>query len=224
MQTGFHNNREKTEVEAKFVCPEGVGLNDLLATINTINFKYTRENPCFQMDVYLDTSDYTLLKSDAALRIRQRGESYVGAYKATERQQGTIFERREFEWILSNEEKKLWTETKKPTISTMVIEKLCLQEQALRKVLVAETQRYTAIVVGKDGFKAELSLDEVVFRGHKGQKAYREIEVELLGGQFEQLKQFTRSMQNQLKLQPAVDSKYKKGMMLVGKYGVKPAI
>ena len=224
MQTNFHNNREKTEVEAKFVCPEGVGLDDLLATINTINFKYTRENPCFQTDVYLDTFDYTLLKSDAALRIRQRGESYVGAYKATERQQGTIFERREFEWILSNEEKKLWTETKKPTISTIVIEKLCFQEQALRKVLVAETQRYTAIVVGKDGFKAELSLDEVVFRGHKGQKTYREIEVELLGGQFEQLKQFAGSLQNQLKLQPAVDSKYKKGMMLVGKYGVKPAI
>ena len=221
MQTSFHNNREKTEVEARFICPDGVGLDDLLVTINTIDFKYTRENPCFQTDVYLDTSDYTLLKSDAALRIRQRGENYVGTYKATERQQGTIFERREFEWILSNEEKKLWTETKKPTIPTIVIEKLRLREQALRKVLVAEIQRYTAIVVGKDGFKAELSLDEVVFRGHKGQKAYREIEIELLSGQFEQLKQFANSLQNQLKLQPAIDSKYKKGMIFVGKYGIK---
>ena len=221
MQTNFHNNREKIEVEAKFICPEGFGLEDLLIAINITDFKYTRENPCFQTDIYLDTSDYTLLKSDAALRIRQRGESYVGAYKKSEKQQGSVFERREIEWTLSSDEVKLWTEEKKPTIPPTVIEKLHLQGQELRKVLVVETQRYTAIIIGNDGFKAELSLDEVIFRGHKGQKTYREIEVELLSGQFEQLKQFTSSLQNQLKLQPAIDSKYKQGMILVGKYGAK---
>ena len=221
MQTNFHNNREKIEVEAKFICPEGFGLEDLLIAINITDFKYTRENPCFQTDIYLDTSDYTLLKSDAALRIRQRGESYMGAYKKSEKQQGSIFERREIEWTLSSDEVKLWTEEKKPTIPPTVIEKLHLQGQELRKVLVVETQRYTAIIIGNDGFKAELSLDEVIFRGHKGQNTYREVEVELLSGQFEQLKQFTSSLQNQLKLQPAVDSKYKQGMVLVGKYGAK---
>ena len=221
MQTSSHDNREKTEVEAKFICPEGFGLEDLLIAINITDFKYTRENPCFQTDIYLDTSDYTLLKSDAALRIRQRGESYMGAYKKSEKQQGSVFERREIEWTLSSDEVKLWTEEKKPTIPPMVIEKLHLQGQELRKVLVVETQRYTAIIIGNDGFKAELSLDEVIFRGHKGQNTYREVEVELLSGQFEQLKQFTSSLQNQLKLQPAIDSKYKQGMILVGKYGAK---
>ena len=221
MQTGIHNNRENIEIEAKFICPEGFGLEDLLIAINIADFKYTRENPCFQRDVYLDTSDYTLLKSDAALRIRQRDENYVGAYKSCVKQLDTIFERREFEWALSNEETKLWTEEKKPMIPPIVIEKLHLLGQELRKVLVVETQRYTAIIIGNDGFKAELSLDEVIFRGHKGQNTYREIEVELLSGQFEQLKQFTSSLQNQLKLQPAIDSKYKKGMILVGKYGTK---
>lgn len=219
MQMGIHNNRENIEIEAKYICPEGLGIEDLLIAINTADFKYTRENPCFQTDVYLDTSDYTLLKSDAALRIRQRGESYVGAYKASERQQDAIFERREFEWTLSNEETRRWTEEKKPTILPIVIEKLHRREQELRKVLVVETQRYTAIILGNDGFKAELSLDEVVFRGHKGQKTYREIEIELLNGQFEQLEQFASSLQNRLTLQPAIDSKYKKGMILVGKYG-----
>src|SRR3989339_1991143 len=221
MKTISHDNREKTEVEAKFICPDGLGLNDFLAAISTMNLKYTKEHPCFQRDVYLDTSDYTLLKSDTALRIRQRGENYVGAYKSCVKQLDTIFERKEFEWTLSNEETRLWAEEKKPTIPSMVLEKLHLQGQELRKVLVVETQRYTATVIGNDGFKAELSLDEVIFRGHKGQKTYREIEVELLNGQFEQLKQFTSSLQNQLKLQPAIDSKYKKGMILVGKYGAK---
>ena len=221
MKTISHNNRDKTEVEAKFICPDGLGLNDFLVAISTMNLKYTRENPCFQRDVYLDTSDYTLLKSDAALRIRQRGESYVGAYKSCVKQRDTIFERKELEWTLSNDETKRWTEERKPTIPPAIIEKLNLQGQVLRKVLVVETQRYTAIIIGNDGFKAELSLDEVIFRGHKGQNTYREIEVELLCGQFEQLKQFTSSLQNQLKLQPAIDSKYKKGMILVGKYGTK---
>ena len=91
----------------------------------------------------------------------------------------------------------------------------------MRKAPVVETQCYTAIIIGRDGFKAELSLDEVIFRGHKGQNTYREVEVELLSGQFEQLKQFANSLQNQLKLQPAIDSKYKKGMILVGEYGAK---
>ena len=221
MQTSFHNNSEKTEVEAKFICPDGLGLNDFLVAISTMDLKYTKGNPCFQTDVYLDTSDYTLLTSDAALRIRQRGESYVGAYKSCVKHLDTIFERKEFEWTLSNEEMRLWTEEKKPKIPPIVIEKLHLQGQELRKVLVVETQRYTAIIIGNDGFKAELSLDEVIFSGHKGQKTYREVEVELLSGQFEQLKQFTSSLQNQLKLQPAIDSKYKKGMILVGKYGAK---
>src|SRR3989304_8539907 len=186
MQTSFHNTREKTEVEAKVICPEGFGLEEVLIAINITDFKYTRENPCFQRDVYLDTSDYTLLTSDAALRIRQRGENYVGAYKSWVKQLETIFERREFEWTLSNEETRLWTEEKKPTVTPMVIEKLHLQGQELRKVLVVDTQRYTATIIGNDGFKAELSLDEVIFRGHKGQKTYREIEVELFSGQLEQ--------------------------------------
>src|SRR3989338_7512018 len=214
MQTGFHNTREKIEVEAKFICPDELGLDDLLVAISTLNLKYTKEIPCFQRDVYLDTSDYTLLKSDAALRIRQRGESYVGAYKSCVKQRDAIFERKEFEWTLSTEERK-------PTVPPMVIEKLHLQGQELRKVLVVETQRYTATIIGNDGFKAELSLEEVIFRGHKGQKTYREIEVELLSGQLEQLKQFTNSLQYLLKLQPAIDSKFKKGMILVGKYGTK---
>ena len=221
MNTDFHNSKENIEVEAKFLCPDEFGLGDLLVALSIMNFKYTKENPCFQTDVYLDTSDYTLLNSNAALRIRQRGEKYVGTYKTTEKQQDTIFERREFEWKLSNNEARLWNEEKKPTIPPVVVEKLHLQGQTLRKVLVAETQRYTATVVGSAGFKAEMSLDEVTFRGHKGQKTYREIEVELLIGQFEQLKQFTSSLQNQLKLQPAIDSKYKKGMILVGKYGTE---
>jgi inorganic triphosphatase YgiF len=169
----------------------------------------------------LDTSDYALLKSDAALRIRQRGENYVGAYKSCVKQRDAIFERKELEWTLSSEETRLWTEERRPAIPPAIIEKLNLRGQELRKVLVVETQRYTATVMGNDGFKAELSLDEVVFRGHKGQRTYREVEVELLSGQFEQLKQFTASLQNQLKLQPAIDSKYKQGMILVGKYGAK---
>src|SRR3989304_1291867 len=175
MKTSFHNNKEKTEIEAKFICPDGLGLNDILAAISTMNLKYTRENPCFQRDVYLDTPHYTLLTSDAALRIRQRGESYVGAYKSCVKQRDTIFERKEFEWTLSNEETRRWTEEKKPTIPPAIIEKLNLQGQVLRKVLVVETQRYPAIIIGNFGFKAELSLDEVIFRGHKGQNTYREI-------------------------------------------------
>ena len=61
MKTISHNNREKIEVEAKFICPDELGLDDLLVAISTLNLKYTKEIPCFQRDVYLDTSDYTLL-------------------------------------------------------------------------------------------------------------------------------------------------------------------
>jgi len=41
-----------------------------------------------------------------------------------------------------------------------------------------------------------------------------------LDGQFEQFQHLTDALQSHFKLQPAVDSKYRKGMMLVGKYGV----
>jgi len=221
MNTDLHDNKEKTEIEAKFICPDELGLDAYLNVINTLGFQYTKEKPCFQTDAYFDTSHYTLLNSDVALRIRQRGENYVGACKSSKKRQDAIFERKEVEWILSSDETKLWNEEKKPTIPPTIIDELNLRGQTLRKVLVVETQRYTATISGNDGFKVELSLDEVTFRGHNGQKHYREIEVELLNGRFEQLRQLTDSLQSHLKLQPAVDSKYKKGMMLVGKYGVK---
>lgn len=221
MNTDLHDSNEKTEIEAKFVCPDELGWDALLDAVNALGFQYTRETPFFQTDAYFDTPHYTLLNSDVALRIRQRGESYVGACKSTTKQQDAIFARKEFEWILSDDEVKLWNEQKKPAIPPTIIDAQNLHGQTLRKVLVVETQRYTATINGDEGFKTELSLDEVTFRGHKGQKQYREIEVELLNGRFEQLKQFTDSLQNHLKLQPAVDSKYRKGMMLVGKYGVK---
>ncbi len=222
MEGNLHDKREKTEVEAKFMCPDGVDYDVFLDVLNKLGFRYTKENPCFQIDVYFDTPQYTILNSGAALRIRQKGEAYVGAYKVSDKQQGAIFERREFEWKLSDDETKLWNDEKKPTIPPTIIDKLNLHGQTLRKVLAVETHRHIAVVNGNDGFKAELSLDEVTFRGHKGRAHYREIEVELLNGRLEQLEQLADSLQNHLKLQPAVDSKYKKGLILVGKYGITP--
>lgn len=216
MNVDFHDNRFKTEIEAKFICPDGLGLDILLYVVKTLGFQYAKEKPCFQTDIYFDTPRYTLLNSDIGLRIRQRGEDYVGACKLSKNQQDAIFERKEHEWILSRDEIKLWNEEKKLTIPPSIIDALNLCGQTLRKVLVIKTLRYTATIHGNEGFKAELSLDEVTFRGHKGQKQYREIEAELVNGRFEQLKQVTDSLQNQLKLQPAVDSKYKTGLMLVG--------
>lgn len=219
MSADLYDNRDKDkiEIEAKFICPDGLDWDAFLSSVKILGFQCGKEKPYFQTDVYFDTPDYTLLHSDVALRIRQRDENYVGACKLSKNQQGAIFERKEHEWILSRDEIKLWNEEKKLTIPPLIMDALNLHGQTLRKVLVVETLRYTATIHGNEGFKAELSFDEVTFRGHKGQKQYREIEAELLNGQFEQLKQATDSLQNHLKLQPAVDSKYKKGMMLVGK-------
>ncbi len=216
-----HNKRAKTEIEAKFICPDGLGFDTFIDVVNTLGVHCSEDALCFQADDYLDTQNYTLLNSDAALRIRKRGENYVGAYKLSQRRNEAIFERKEFEWILSDDEIKLWNEEKKPTIPREIMDILNLQGQTLRKVLTAETQRHTTIISGNDEFKAEVSFDEVIFRGHKGKKQYREIEVELLEGQFEQFKEVIQGVQNHLKLQPAVDSKYKQGMILVGKYGTK---
>lgn len=222
MEWDLHDKREKTEVEAKFICPDGFDWDVFPDVLNKLGFRYTTEKLCFQIDVYFDTPQYTLLNSGAALRIRQMDKSCVGAYKVSGKQQGAIFERREFEWRLSDEEIKLWHAGKKPTIPSTIIDELNLHEQPLRKVLVAETHRHTAVVSCNEQFKAEVSLDEVTFRGHKGLAQYREIEVELLNGRLEQLKQLADSLQNHLTLQPAVDSKYKKGMIMAGKYGIAP--
>ncbi len=218
MNTNLHDTGDKTEVEAKFICPEGLGWDDFLNGVKTLGFHYVTEEPYFQTDVYFDTPHYTLLRSDIALRIRQRSENYVGACKFSINHQGAILERKEHEWILSRDEIKLWNEEKKLKLPPPIIDKLNLHGQTIRKVLVAETLRCVVIIHGAEGFTAELSLDEVTFRGHKGQKQYREIEAELLKGQCEQLKQATDRLQDTLRLHPAVDSKYKKGMMLVGKH------
>lgn len=214
---------KKTEIEAKFLCADVLDFDALLGVVDILGFRYLKEEPRLQADIYLDTPQYTLLHSGSAFRIRQRGESYTGAYKVACKQNGAIFERKEFEWILSHDEIRLWNEEKKPTIPPAIMNELDLRGQTLRKVLVAETNRSAGIITSNDGFKVELSLDDVTFRGHRGQKKYREIEIELLDGQFEQFQALTQRLQNHFSLQPAADSKYTQGMMLVGKYGTSPA-
>lgn len=214
---------KKTEIEAKFLCADALDFDALLGVVDILGFRYLKEEPRLQADIYLDTPQYTLLHSGSAFRIRQRGESYTGAYKVACKQNGAIFERKEFEWILSHDEIRLWNEEKKPTIPPAIMNELDLRGQTLRKVLVAETNRSAGIITSNDGFKVELSLDDVTFRGHRGQKKYREIEIELLDGQFEQFQALTQRLQNHFSLQPAADSKYKQGMVLVGKYGTSPA-
>lgn len=214
---------KKTEIEAKFLCADVLDFDALLGVVDILGFRYLKEEPRLQADIYLDTPQYTLLHSGSAFRIRQRGESYTGAYKVACKQNGAIFEQKEFEWILSHDEIRLWNEEKKPTIPPAIMNELDLRGQTLRKVLVAETNRSAGIITSNDGFKVELSLDDVTFRGHRGQKKYREIEIELLDGQFEQFQALTQRLQNHFSLQPAADSKYTQGMMLVGKYGTSPA-
>ncbi|WKZ16102.1 MAG: CYTH domain-containing protein [Candidatus Jettenia caeni] len=209
---------EKAEIEAKFICPDCLDLNGLITVVNAFGFQYTRKTPYSQTDIYFDTPAYTLLKTNTALRIRQKGESYTGTCKISKKQHDVIFERSELEWSLSGNEIKLWHEEKKPIIPPKVIEKLNLSGETLKKVLRVETYRHI-ITIHKDGeFKAELSLDKVTFHSHNEQKVYREIEVELLHGQFEHFKQAIDSLQNQLQLQPAIDSKYRKGLLLIGKH------
>lgn len=214
---------KKTEIEAKFLCADALDFDALLGVVDILGFRFLKEEPRLQADIYLDTPQYTLLHSGSAFRIRQRGGSYTGAYKVAYKQNGAIFERKEFEWLLSHDEIRLWNEEKKPTIPPAIMNELDLRGQTLRKVLVAETNRSAGIITSNDGFKVELSLDDVTFRGHRGQKKYREIEIELLDGQFEQFQALTQCLQNHFSLQPAADSKYKQGMMLVGKYGTSPA-
>src|SRR5574341_1421717 len=154
MNMKLNDNGEKIEIEAKFVCSDGLSLDAFLDVVNTIGFRSVKDAPCFQTDVYLDTPNYLLLNSDTALRIRHRGETYVGAYKSSkssEKQQGPIFERKEVEWVLLSDEIKLWNNEKKPTIPSMVINVLNLGGQILRKVLVVVTHRYTATISDNDG-------------------------------------------------------------------------
>lgn len=212
---------KKTEIEAKFVCPDGLVLQEVLGVVDAMGFQYAKREPGLHTDSYIDTIDYKFLKSNVALRIRQTGEVYAGTCKASVRQQGTICERKEFEWVLSSGEVKLWKEEEKPTIPSAVIDELCIQGQPVRKVLVVEVQRDRAVIHDKERLIFEVSVDTVIFRGHKGRFPYREIEAELLFGEFESFRRAVNDLQNHLKLQPAIDSKYKKGMMLVGKYGLK---
>ncbi|MDN3510485.1 MAG: CYTH domain-containing protein [Candidatus Jettenia sp.] len=209
---------EKAEIEAKFICPNSLDLNGLITVVNAFGFQYTRKIPYSQTDIYFDTPAYTLLKTNTALRIRQKGESYTGTYKISKKQHDAIFERSELEWSLSGNEIKLWHEGKKPIIPPKVIEKLNPSGEPLRKVLMVETYRHIITIHKDSEFKAELSLDKVTFHGHNKQEVYREIEVELLHGQFEHFKQAIDSLQNQLRLQPAIDSKYRKGLLLIGKH------
>lgn len=215
------NSIKKTEIEAKFICPNGFSLdNDNIPIIaNTLGLQYTKQIPYVQTDTYLDTPDYILLRSKSVLRIRQKGEDYIGTYKASNRAQGAVLERTEIEWILSNDEKRLWSEEQKPTIPLTVMDMLNFHGKALKKILALETYRCAAVVRNKE-FKAEVSLDEVTFHSHRDQPPYREIEVELLQGPFEQFKQFIDHIQNHFKLKPAIDSKYRKGLLLVGKQDI----
>lgn len=170
-------------------------------------------------DIYFDTAALTLFHGCAVLRLRVKPSSSILTFKA---QDDTVCDVRDP--LHRRIEIERATDASPEDIAGGACDTLepmtALRERfgvvALGVCMTACNER-RVLHLAKDGNPLyEMALDDVIFKGPRGERRIFEIEVESMGGGDDDLRRIERILREEYGLTPAGPSKYIHGMELVG--------
>lgn len=162
-----------TELELRYLLesPKEGLMDELIKSFLNHGFKINNMVNKENKDVYYDTPDMSLMRSESVLRLRSiksvDGERYIGTYKKPLKSEGAYHKRLEYNMSLDN-----------PTFENL---QNALSEQVefsnkFEPSLNITTER-NDIYLEKDGITYALSIDNVEYVGERG--TYQEVMVEV---------------------------------------------
>jgi inorganic triphosphatase YgiF len=205
------------EIEAKFIVPDEVTLQELLEMRELGGFRL-QPGPTKQVnDSYRDTADGAIYRGGYACRIRRKGGQRIAALKGLGGAAGAVHQRAEHEVVLDAADAP-------PDWPSSPARELALglsQGQPLAELFSLSQQRHKRMVYAADRLVAELSLDEVEM--HVGDETRGtpsttlrtsfELEVELLpDGRPDDLALMVADLQDRWRLSPQPLSKFEQGL------------
>jgi inorganic triphosphatase YgiF len=205
------------EIEVKLVAPTADQLLSLPQHLEGLGLSCAEPEREIARDHYLDTDDLTLYRAGWALRLRDLGTRKVLTMKALKpADDGGVSKREELEQDVA------WAGGSKPVFSTQVLDGRLhhlIEDEALKRLFFVRQDRlqfHAGGVVGGawDGLWIEASMDLVRWedgdRYHEGFEA----ELELRGGQEDQLRELSQQLAKATGWQAAGGSKFERGLIV----------
>ncbi|MGI6722607.1 MAG: CYTH domain-containing protein [Anaerovoracaceae bacterium] len=183
--------------------------------LRSMEEKSTRESNDFN-GTYYDTEDHRLFKNDIAFRMREEGQKLVASLKWNGNSTGALHKREELNINLG--EGKV-PEHPDPTIfresdeGKEMIE--LLEDKELFKMMQVNVLRRSFRVDTGDSI-FEISLDNGSIQAGNGSVPVCELEIELYSGNEEDMKELGEKLQKKYELVPEKNSKFARGLKLLG--------
>lgn len=163
-----------------------------------------------QRDTFFDTSDLALSKTRHAVRLRQGGTTTVVTLKGPGKVAAGIHEREELELPTSTAEPANW-----PAEVRSQLERL-IGDQPIQPLLEVRNHRRIWALLRSGQIIGEVVLDEGLIIANGRQEPMHELEIELKGGNPDDLVLLSQLVQQQLPAQPEDRSKFARGLALLG--------
>ena len=212
-----------TEVELKLLLPGRVAETPIINLLRQNKYNVQKIDPLSNVDTYMDTSDWALMKNKLSLRYRVSNNTAMYTLKSLGPIENGIANRAENEITLKSPARTPAQITVKPLKKQ--IQSLIYPRKLLEQIVIS-TIRRRYLVDSPDGTKFELDFDKSKFSANALEKPrrayqYHQLEVEVIEGTASALKDLAKLLSDNFGYLPATSTKLQSAMTCLK---VKPLV
>ena len=202
------------EVELKLLLPGRVAETPIINLLRQNKYDVQKIDPLNNIDTYMDTSDWALMKNKLSLRYRLSNNMAMYTLKSLGPIENGIANRMENEITLKNPAQTPAEITVKPLKKQV---KSLIYPRKLLEQIVIRTNRRRYLVDSPEGTKFELDFDKSKFSASALEKSrrsyqYHQLEVEVIDGTASALKNLEKLLSDNFGYLPATSTKLQSAM------------
>ena len=211
------------EVELKLLLPGRVAETPIVNLLRQNKYNVQKMDPVSNIDTYMDTSDWVLMRNKLSLRYRLSNNTAMYTLKSIGPIENGIANRMENEIKLKNPVRtpaEISSKTLRKQVKSLIYPRKLLEQ------IVIHTNRRPYLVESPDGTKFELDFDKSKFSAsalEKSRRAYQyhQLEVEVIEGIPSALKDLEKLLSDNFGYLPATSTKLQSAMTYLK---VKPLV
>jgi CHAD domain-containing protein/uncharacterized protein YjbK len=202
------------EVELKLLLPGRVAETPIINLLRQNKYSVQKMDPLNNIDTYMDTSDWALMKNKLSLRYRLSNNTAMYTLKSIGSIENGIANRMENEVKLKNPVRtpaEISNKTLRKQVKSLIFPRKLLEQ------IVISTNRQPYLIESPQGTKFELAFDKSKFSAgalEKTRRAYQyhQLEVEVIDGTASALKDVEKLLSDNFGYVPATSSKLQSAM------------
>lgn len=197
------------EIEAKLALTAAVMAEEIEA-LDWTPYELGERHEVQQLDTFFDTPDLALSQTRHAVRLREGGRETVVTLKGPGKVVAGVHERAELELPTTERSPEGWPEAVRAELARLI------GDGALQPLLEVQNHRRTWALMRDGQTIGEVALDEGRIVAGSRHEPMHELEIELKGGQRDDLTRLSELVQSRLPAEPEDRSKFARGLALLG--------